>query len=185
MTPHNFDQDPHQDHIPSAGITAYYVYAAAVGFKAHDGNPIPEWDQLPEPIRRAWNEVAFAFGYGVVRQAALAGVPIETAESKHWRLLIQELTERIRGCASMRESRARSIALTRLEEAQMWLGKDLGAQRKEGVGAPELGTSAPAERVRFEKPPYADSPYVESFDPLSSIIEAPKGLDPLDPNTAN
>lgn len=45
------------------------------------------------------------------------------AEIKQFRLTIAEMVSRLNGAA--RKSRSRSLALTKLEEASMWLGKDL------------------------------------------------------------
>ena len=50
-------------------------------------------------------------------------VPAPVAETKRARQLIKELTEELN--CSARKSRSRSLAITKLEEASMWLGKDL------------------------------------------------------------
>ena len=52
----------------------------------------------------------------------------------------------------VRQSRERSIARTKIEEAILWLGLDLKAQNEEGV-------------------PGTDNPYPESKNPDSPVIE--------------
>jgi hypothetical protein len=37
---------------------AYTAYAKAVGFVTKDGKPMPVFDELPVPIRHAWQETA-------------------------------------------------------------------------------------------------------------------------------
>lgn len=34
---------------------AYEAYAAHQGWKNYQGNPIPQWDEVREDIRAAWN----------------------------------------------------------------------------------------------------------------------------------
>ena len=41
-----------------AGIGAFERYRAAVGGTAHDGRPIPRWDQLEERQQRGWMAAA-------------------------------------------------------------------------------------------------------------------------------
>lgn len=45
------------------------------------------------------------------------------AETKQFRLVIKTLVDEV--SLSARKSRSRSLAITKLEEASMWLGKDL------------------------------------------------------------
>jgi len=52
-----------------------------------------------------------------------------------------------------RVSRERSLAVTKIQEAIMWLGMDLKAQREEGADMP--------------------APYPASYDPNSTVIEPP------------
>lgn len=42
------------------GEVLYNVYGAAVGFKNFQGNPMPEWADLPDAIKHAWEAVARA-----------------------------------------------------------------------------------------------------------------------------
>lgn len=49
---------------------AYERYAEAVSWQAHDGSPLPRWDEVAEHIRLAW--AAFT-------GAALAGADLESA----------------------------------------------------------------------------------------------------------
>lgn len=68
-----------------------------------------------------------------------------TAETKDARLQIKTLVERLN--ASTRKSRSRSLAITKLEEASMWLGKDL---------------------QELNEP----NPYPNSHNPASPVIDA-------------
>jgi len=49
---------------------AYETYAEAVSWQAHDGSPLPRWDEVAEHMRLAW--AAFT-------GAALAGADLESA----------------------------------------------------------------------------------------------------------
>ena len=46
--------------------SAYRAYAASTGNKNFRGEPMPTWDQLPQPIRTAW-EAAVRQAGGVLR----------------------------------------------------------------------------------------------------------------------
>lgn len=79
-----------------------------------------------------------------------------TADTKQWRKDLDEVLQRIKnqsgmnpGCdsSSARRSRERSLAVTKLQEAIMWLGMDLK----------DIG----------ETP----NPYPHSYDPASPVIE--------------
>lgn len=52
----------------------------------------------------------------------------------------------------VRSSRERSLAITKIQEAIMWLGMDLKAQSEEGT-------------------PGCENPYPKSYDPASPVIE--------------
>ena len=67
------------------------------------------------------------------------------AETKSARLSIKNLHEAI--SASPRKSRSRSLAITKLEEASMWLGKDLQ----------ELNEPKPYPRSHDAKDPVIDA----------------------------
>ena len=89
-------------------------------------------------------------------------VPPKVAQTKQWRKDLDLVLQRIKlGSDTKREltslcvvrgSRERSHAITKLQEAIMWLGMDLKAQKEEG----ETG---------------CDSPYPESYSPDSAKIE--------------
>jgi hypothetical protein len=93
-----------------------------------------------------------------------APVRPEVAQTKTWRKEIDEIVSRMKlACMAtspltradvFRSSRERSLALTKLEEAIMWLGKDLQAFDREYPGA-------------------APNPYPESKDPKSDRVEPP------------
>jgi hypothetical protein len=68
-----------------------------------------------------------------------------TAQTKQWRKDLDETLQEIK--ASDRSSRERSIAITKLQEAIMWLGMDLK----------DIGESV--------------NPYPESYNPASPAIE--------------
>lgn len=40
------------------GMLAYLAYGEYVGMVNFQGDPMPEWDDLPERIQRAWREAA-------------------------------------------------------------------------------------------------------------------------------
>jgi hypothetical protein len=76
----------------------------------------------------------------------------ETAvsESKQFRKDLDAVLQRIKG--PTRRSRERSIVITKLQEAIMWLGMDLKA-------------------LDEERPGVAPNPYPQSYDPASLIVE--------------
>ena len=39
---------------------AYHAYGSQTNFKNFQGNPMPEWHELPENIRKAWCKAASA-----------------------------------------------------------------------------------------------------------------------------
>ena len=65
-------------------------------------------------------------------------------ETKQFRLAIKTLVDEL--SSSVRKSRSRSIVLTKLEEASMWLGKDL---------------------QELNEP----NPYPRSYDPKDPVID--------------
>lgn len=73
-------------------------------------------------------------------------VPPEVAEDKQWRKDLDVILQQMKN--SDRKSRERSITITKIEEAIMWLGKDLQ----------ELGRP---------------NPYPTSMDPASPVIHPP------------
>jgi hypothetical protein len=44
----------------TTGEELYNVYGESVGFKNFQGNPMPKWEDLPLPIKIAWQAVADA-----------------------------------------------------------------------------------------------------------------------------
>lgn len=42
------------------GEVAFNAYREAVGGKAYDGTPIPEWTEISEAVQQAWKEAGFA-----------------------------------------------------------------------------------------------------------------------------
>jgi hypothetical protein len=43
-----------------SGETGYHAYGESVGWLNHLGNPMPEWKDLPNAIRDAWDSAACA-----------------------------------------------------------------------------------------------------------------------------
>lgn len=93
-------------------------------------------------------------------------VPPEVAQTKQYRKDLDEVLqqlkqdsdtkrERTEKCV-VRGSRERSIAITKLQEAIMWLGMDLKAWREE----------QPADEAEC-----AANPYPESYNPESPVVE--------------
>jgi len=79
--------------------------------------------------------------------------------TKHFRQKLDDTLQLLKGesdpkapHASARSSRERSIAITKIQEAIMWLGMDLKAINEENPGA-------------------SPNPYPASYDPSSPVIE--------------
>lgn len=76
--------------------------------------------------------------------------------TKQFRADLDTVLQSLKGCAKplegCRMSRERSLAITKLQEAIMWLGMDLKAINEESPGA-------------------SPNPYPASYDPSSPIIE--------------
>jgi hypothetical protein len=90
-------------------------------------------------------------------------VPPQVASTKQMRQDLDQVLQRLKiECGlkntppipveSQRNSRERSLAITKIQEAIMWLGMDLKAMHEEGV-------------------PATDNPYPKSYDPTSARIE--------------
>ena len=127
---------------------AYDVYGRSVDYKNFRGDPMPAFADLPDPIRAAWSSVALTL-FGVSGLQAVEGVTPDgdpVAESRGFRKALDWILQRIK--RSPRQSRERSLAITKLQESIMWLGMDLKAQREEG------GDTGP-------------SPYPNSYAPFS------------------
>lgn len=89
--------------------------------------------------------------------------PPEVAQTKDWRKRLDDVLqsvkhgsdtnrERASSDDTVRGSRERSLAVTKIQEAIMWLGMDLKAMREEGV-------------------PGCETPYPTSYDSSSPVIE--------------
>ena len=82
----------------------------------------------------------------------------QVVDTKQFRQDLDAVLQQIREksetcCRGARSSRERSLAMTKLQEAIMWLGMDLKAMREEGIGG--------------------ENPYPESYNPASPAIEPP------------
>lgn len=95
--------------------------------------------------------------------------PQEVADTKQYRKDLDGILQRIKRDATVdlsctdstgqpakplgfRASRERSIAMTKIQEAIMWLGMDLKAMKEEGVSG-------------------CENPYPQSYNPESPVIE--------------
>lgn len=134
------------------GRGAYTVYGMAVGFKNFRGDPMPEWEDLPEAIQKAWGSVAVV---GLSAGAAEVFHEDPVAEDRSLRQKLDALLQVLKHPVSGRTSRERSLAVTKLQEAIMWLGMDLKALREEG------------------HPSATESPYPDSYSPESDAPVAP------------
>lgn len=77
-------------------------------------------------------------------------MPQEVANTKQFRKDLDEILQRIKG--SGRGCRERSLSITKIQEAIMWLGMDLKAMKDEGISD-------------------APNPYPNSYNPGSPVIE--------------
>lgn len=71
-------------------------------------------------------------------------------ESKDFRVQLDAVLQRVKD--SPRKSRERSLTITKLQEAIMWLGMDLKALKDEGLSD-------------------APNPYPNSYDPTNKVVE--------------
>lgn len=95
--------------------------------------------------------------------------PQEVADTKQYRKDLDGILQRIKRDSTLdpdntdstgqpakflgyRSSRERSIAMTKIQEAIMWLGMDLKAMKEEGVSG-------------------CENPYPQSYNPESPVIE--------------
>lgn len=72
------------------------------------------------------------------------------SETKQFRKDLDEVLQRLKG-SKLRASRERSLAITKVQEAIMWLGMDLKSMNEAGV-------------------PGTENPYPKSYDPASPEI---------------
>lgn len=79
-------------------------------------------------------------------------VPVSVAETKQLRKELDETLQNLRKAELTRRSRERSLALTKIQEAIMWLGMDLKAINEDSPGS-------------------APNPYPQSYNPASPQIE--------------
>lgn len=91
--------------------------------------------------------------------AGLTSVPQTVQWTKKWRKDLDMVLQEIKGSGDNtmpggdgRSSRERSLCITKIQEAVMWLGMDLKAQKEEGISD-------------------APNPYPESYNAASPQIE--------------
>lgn len=136
----------------------YEVYCQSVGGKAFNGDALPTWEVFSaDPGKQlqadAWRSVAANIDHAKsIGEANAERDPI--AETKLLRKEIRDLYQTLQ--TSARQSRPRSIARTKLEEASMWLGKDLQDLNPDG------------------------NPYPNSHDPSNLVVDptAPEAIGP-------
>lgn len=87
---------------------------------------------------------------------AVANMPVtHVSQDKQWRKSLDEVLQEMKlgGIGTVpRHSRERALAITKLQEAIMWLGMDLKAINESNPGA-------------------APNPYPKSYDPTSPVVE--------------
>ncbi len=140
ILPHAFViPDLHNNEITLAGIL-YETYCEQVGGKAFNGDLLPSWTEfLNDPAKgkqaAAWITVARTSMTAKCFMTNLPAFALEkeaefnpVADTKQRRVEIRDTCEALN--KSLRKSRSRSIAITKLEEAGMWLGKDLQEQNE-------------------------------------------------------
>ena len=64
------------------GRTAYRAYCDAVDWRSVKGEPLPQWEQLPQPIREAWSASAKQVMRELLR--SLARRPFEELIGPDW-----------------------------------------------------------------------------------------------------
>lgn len=74
------------------------------------------------------------------------------ADTKRLRQSLDGCLQDLKRREANRRSRERSLAITKIQEAIMWLGMDLKAMNEEGV-------------------PGTENPYPQSYNPASPVIE--------------
>lgn len=120
---------------PDAGREAYTAYNEACGGLSFRGEPLPSWDQLKadpktEKLVHYWNtaamHTAIRFQNGPIQESGINGVTQEA--------LLAIVRDRLRcfqaGPFACREN---AIALTKLDEAAMWLEERTKARTRRGV----------------------------------------------------
>ncbi len=161
------------------GRIAYEAYSEAADWKTFDGRPIPPWTELPDAppdgygTREKWVVAVQAVRHFLQPRQAVVNTRYEpadvvlptlgmdaTAETRSLRQQLDRVLQQVKSPASGRQSRERSLAVTKIQEAVMWLGMDLKAQREEGLAE---GTSAHDE----------PGPYPASYSPESDAPIAP------------
>lgn len=95
-------QDPRKQHTADdtrRGSEAYAAYGAAVGWKTHDGRPMPPWFDLGPLVQGGWMAVGRMQRDAVSRETSLAPplVCVLIDEHAEGRLTPNRLTELVRG----------------------------------------------------------------------------------------
>lgn len=138
---------------------AYDTYCDYAGWKSWDGKPIPQWNDL-DPATDVQEKWTVAVRAVMAELAETQASDLDTdpdnpvQESRSFRLQLDHVLQQVKTPRTGRHSRERSLAVTKIQEAVMWLGMDLKAQREEG------GDAGP-------------NPYPDSYDPASSAPVSP------------
>jgi hypothetical protein len=124
----------------NAGKEAYEAYCAAVGGVSYNGEALPTWDEMADPLvpgdpRRAkivsaWNAAtaasAIRFQNGPIKEVGVNGITQEA--------LLAIVMDRLRSFqAGPYACRENAVALTYIETAQMWLQKRTRDRLARGV----------------------------------------------------
>lgn len=141
------------DLVESAAAGLYRTYRAAAESDVLRRGSLRKWEDLPVGVQRAWAEVAAAVIVTAdTVHSSFSENPVR--EDRALRRDIDEVIQAIKDPESGRQSRERSLAVTKLQEAVMWLGMDLKALKEEGHDA-------------------GPNPYPDSYDPESDAPVAP------------
>lgn len=101
--------DPDIRAVPSHGERAYVAYGDSPGinWKNYRGEPMPQWDALPENIKQGWECSC---------KKTISDICVQYESDIDFILNIA-----LRWLRVQQNSRAISIAITKVEEAQLWL----------------------------------------------------------------
>lgn len=101
-----------EEQMKTPGQIAFEVYNEAKGGKTYDGKPIPPWDTLTDEtgraVQAAWEKAAVAVAQSLLQH--LDNNPVESIART--RRAVAEIVPK---------GREQALALTKLDEAMMWL----------------------------------------------------------------
>lgn len=132
---------PGHEEIIEGGQLAYQAYAASTGWKsAISGAPLPQWNDQAQAVKDAWEAAAEAIAILCARNPSLLfqnGPVKENGEGVNGithEVLLAILIDRLQGFQSgPYKNRENAVAITKLEEALMWLHKRTLDREARGV----------------------------------------------------